>query len=159
MPVNPLKSRIMGNLVEYGEIELREGTGTLSATILTEGRAANSLRELFLLGACTWPTDGVLLRAAHLRDEGSQIVFPTRHNNEIHVNCTPTPEIRAAVENGARFMSVEFHALAETRTESGIREIARAMIVGAATVRNPVYKSTRAELRERREIDRYLLWV
>ncbi|MYI70833.1 MAG: hypothetical protein F4103_19575 [Boseongicola sp. SB0673_bin_14] len=72
----------------------------------------------------------------------------------------PSPELREAVEGGKRYMSVEFRALDESETDSGIREIARALLVGAAVVSSPSYRQTGAEIRdERGALDRLIPWL
>ena len=55
--------------------------------------------------------------------------------------------------------TVEFRALDESQTDSGIREIARALLVGAAVVRSPSYRQTAAEIRERGALDRLIPWL
>ena len=112
-------------------LELRETDSgpTLHGVILTEGRAARGDRraELFAPGAVIWPPDGIELRTVHLgRTEATAV--PVRQGSEIHVSTPATPALAAAVRAGKDQMSCEFHALAETRTASGVREIERAVI-------------------------------
>lgn len=142
----------------HAEIELREA-GRLHGLLLTEGRASSDRRELFVPGAVEWPATGVRIRAAHLVDAGSVLAYPVRQGNEIRVNVLPSPELREAVEGGKRYMSVEFRALDESETDSGIREIARALLVGAAVVSSPSYRQTGAEIRERGALDRLIPWL
>ena len=141
-------------------VELRE-SGRLHGVLLTEGRASSDRRELFLMGAVEWPATGVRIRAKHLQDAGSVLAYPVREGAEIRVNVNPSVELREAVQSGKRFMSVEFRALTETTTDSGIREIARALLVGAAVVREPSYQQTAAEIREREQLlpAEYLLYL
>ncbi|MXY07574.1 MAG: hypothetical protein F4Y61_02905 [Rhodothermaceae bacterium] len=146
-------------------LEIRE-SGKLYATLITEGRVSqdrpNQDRpELMLAGAVEWASTGIAIRAAHLQDEGSVIAFPFRKGAEIRVNVNPSPELREAVEAGKRFMSVEFHALEESTTPSGVREIERAMLTGAAVVSSPSYRQTKAEIRAREQLlpAEYLLYL
>ena len=129
-------------------LEIRD-TGRLHGILLTEGRASADRKELFVNGSVQWKNTGILIRAAHMDDRGAVTGFPYRNEEKIEVNIDPSPEIRAAVEDGARYMSVEFRAIEESETGSGIREITSALLVGAAVVKNPSYVQTSAEIRER----------
>ena len=134
-----------------------DGGPTLHAVILTEGRAARGGRraELFAPGAVIWPPDGIEIRTVHLGPTQARAV-PVRQGAEIHVSAPATPALAAAVKSGKDRMSVEFHALAETRTASGVREIEQAVITGATVTTIPEYAQTRAELRERKRVR---LWL
>ena len=132
-------------------IEIRD-SGRLHGVILTEGRASADRKELFVNGSVQWKNTGILVRAAHMDDRGAVTAFPFRNESKIEVNIAPSPEIRAAVEDGARYMSIEFRALEETETGSGIREITSALLVGAAVVKNPSYVQTSAEIRHRADV-------
>ena len=119
----------------------------LRGVILTEGRAASGVRaELFAPGAVTWPHDGIGIGIAHLAPPETRAV-PVRDGNEIRVEAPATPAIFAAVEAGARYMSLEFYPLAETRTAAGIREITSAVMTGAVVTNDPEYMQTSAEVR------------
>ena len=131
------------------DVELRESVGRFFGTILTEGRASSDRRELFVLGSCTWPSDGISLLDTH---NGRTLarVWPMRRNNgEIRISTQATAAIREAVESKP-YMSVEFHCLRENRTQSNIREIERALVVAAALVKSPSYSQTSAEIRSLR---------
>ena len=64
--------------------------------------------------------------------------------------------MREAFARGRRFLSVEFQALAETRTAARVREISRAYVEAAAMTNDPEYTQARAELRQR---DRRRVWM
>ena len=49
---------------------------------------------------------------------------------------------------GAEYLSVEFHALREVRTQGGVREIQKAIVLAAAMVKTPEYNQAVAELRQ-----------
>ena len=132
-------------------LEIRD-TGRLHGVILTEGRASADRKELFVSGAVQWKNTGILIRPSHLENRGAVTGFPYRNQNKIEININPSPEIRAAVEDGARFMSIEFRAIEESKTGSGIREITSALLVGAAVVKNPSYLQTSAEIRHRADV-------
>ena len=129
------------------ECRASESGPVLRGVILTEGRAAQGGRaELFVSGACDWPASGIAIRTEHLGHVETRAV-PTRDGAEIRIECPATPAIFAAVQGGARHMSVEFHSTAETRTAAGVREIAGALLVGAIVCANPEYAQTSAEVR------------
>ena len=146
------------DIVIAENLELRE-SGRLHGLLITEGRASADRRELFVLGSCQFPSTGVQIRAAHESEAGAVRAFPYRNGNEILVNLEPSREIRNAVDAGAKYMSVEFKSLRESTTESGIREIERALIVGAAVVRDPSYRQTKAEIRRAELIDNFTLYL
>ena len=121
----------------------------LYATIMAEGRAALTRRELFSPGAVIWPADGIAIRTVHLGPEVARCV-PTRDGTDIRIVAPVTPEIHAAYhQHGQRELSVEFHPLLECRTPAGIREVQQALVTGAALVVQGDYgQQTGAEIRE-----------
>ena len=133
-------------------IELREAAGgpRLVGCLIQEGRAASTRAEVFAPRSLQWSADGIALRAKHLGEE-VQRAIPTREaDGEIRISTPASAAIVAAFDEGRRFLSIEFHALAETRSASGVREIQQAFLAGAALVENPEYLQTRAEVRARR---------
>ena len=135
-------------------VEVRETEGRepmLHGVMLTEGRAASGGRaEVFAPGSVQWPSEGVEIAPAHNAASEAR-AHPVRGSNgELTIRARATEALQAAVAAGARFMSVEFHALEERETAGGIREILRAMVLRAALVSNPEYDSTAAEVRARR---------
>ena len=141
-------------------VEIREtDTGpVLHGVILEEGRAARGSRaELFAPGAVVWPAAGIAVLTEHHGRVETRAV-PVRSGTELRISTPATPAIQAAVHSGRTSMSVEFHAIRETRTVAGIREIERALVdaVALTTPGQAEYKQTPAELRERR---RAKLWL
>ena len=141
----------MDQITLITDLELRE-SGRLHGLLLTEGRASSDRKELFLAGSVTWPATGIRIRPRHLVDQGSVLAYPYRDGAEIRVNVQPTTELREAVQSGAKSMSVEFRAVEESVTPSGIREIVSALLVGAAVVRTPSYQQTAAEIRAGKDL-------
>lgn len=138
------------HLVAPVETRASDSGPRLVGTILAEGRAARGGRaELFAPGACQWPSDGIGVQLRHYGTPETRAV-PTREGNEIRIDVPATPAIFAAVKGGHRFLSVEFHATRETRTAAGVREIERALLVGAALTNQPEYAQATAEIRTRR---------
>ena len=139
------------------DVEIREEGGELHGIILQEGRAASGARaEVFSPGSVTWPADGVRILTEH-HGQSETRAFPHRDAlGRIKIRAKATDAIRSAIESGKRFMSVEFRAIEERRTNSGVREILRAIVEGAALVDRPEYDTTSAEVRSKR---RRRIWL
>ncbi|MYE00866.1 MAG: hypothetical protein F4Y03_06230 [Alphaproteobacteria bacterium] len=125
----------------------------LRGVVLQEGRAASGGRaELFAPGSVQWPAEGIGILCEH-RGAVETMAFPVRESDgRITVAVPATPAIFQAVKGGKRYLSVEFHALAEERTAAGVREIQSALVPRAALVRSPEYKQAAAEVRSRRKV-------
>ena len=105
---------------------------------------------MFAPGSLVWASDGVAIRAKHLGAEDSRAI-PTREaGGEIRIAAPASPAIVAAFNEGRKFLSIEFHALQETRSKAGIREIQSAFLPGVALVADPEYKQATAEVRSTR---------
>ena len=92
------------------------------------------------------------MRTEHLAKSETRAV-PTREAyGRIVIDAPATPALFAAVHGGKRFASVEFFALEERTTPTGIREVQRALVTGATVTDRPVYDSTAAEIRERKAV-------
>ena len=132
-------------------VELRETeTGPmLHGVLIQEGRAASVRPEVFAPGSLVWSASGIALRAEHLGAEDSRAI-PTREaNGEIRIAAPASAAIVDAFNEGRRFLSIEFHALQETRSAAGVREIQQAFMPGAALVESPEYVQARAEVRSK----------
>ena len=133
----------------------------LHGVMLTEGRAGDRLAEVFAPGSVMWPSDGVRISVEH--DGFTEVVgHPFRTSDgEIRISAPATPALEAAVQSGKQFMSVSFHALQDRTTESGIREITRAIVPRAALTDHPVYQTTKAEIRSTHDRTEYKrrLWL
>ena len=133
-------------------VEVRESeTGPLLVgCLIQEGRAASVRAEVFAPLSLVWASNGISIRAKHLGAEDSRAI-PTREaNGEIRIAAPASSALVAAFNDGRRFLSIEFHALKETRSKSGVREIQQAFLPGAALVSDPEYKQARAEVRSTR---------
>ena len=132
-------------------IELRESeTGPmLHGVLIQEGRAASVRREVFAPLSLVWGHEGVAVRAEHRGVEVTRAI-PTRESNgEIRIATPAPPEIVAAFNEGRKFLSIEFHAVQESRNASGVREIQQAFLPGVALCADPEYTQARAEVRKR----------
>ena len=133
-------------------IEIREAEGGphLYGVMVQEGRAARRRREVFTPGAVQWPSDGVGVLTRHHGAPEVRAVPERQPDGRITLRARATDAIREAVEGGRRYMSVEFHALRERRTEGGIREVLQAFVPDVALVQSPEYAQTGVEVRQRR---------
>ena len=98
------------------EIEIRQAEGRepeLHGTMLTEGRAASERRELFAPGSVQWPSDGVEIAPSHFLPSEAKAHPVRQRDGRLTLRTRATDALRQAVESGAKFMSVEFHALKE----------------------------------------------
>ncbi|MCY4360809.1 MAG: hypothetical protein OXE42_01290 [Gammaproteobacteria bacterium] len=135
------------------EIEIRQAAegGELHGVMLTEGRAASGGRaELFAPGSVQWPSEGVEIAPGHKLPSETRAHPVRQRDGSLTLRTRATDALRAAVQAGRRFMSVEFHALEERTTAGGVREILKAYAVRAALVPNPEYDVTAAEIRSKR---------
>ena len=135
----------------HSPVELREATGgpRLHGVLIQEGRAASERAEVFAPLSLVWASAGIALRTTHLGAEDSRAI-PTREaNGEIRIDAPASPSMVSAFAEGQRFLSIEFHALKETRSKSGVREIQLALIDAAALVSTPEYTQAAAEVRAR----------
>ena len=121
----------------------------LHGVLIQEGRAARVRAEVFAPLSLVWASDGIALRANHLGAEDSRAI-PTREaNGEIRIAAPASAAIVAAYNEGRKFLSIEFHAVKETRSAAGVREIQQAFLPGAALVSSPEYSQATAEVRAR----------
>ena len=132
-------------------VEIREADNgpMLHGVLIQEGRAASVRPEVFAPGSLVWSSDGVAIRAKHLGDEDSRAI-PTRETNgEIRIAAPASAAIVGAFNEGRKFLSIEFHALQETRSAAGVREIQQAFLPGVALVASPEYTQATAEVRSK----------
>ena len=133
-------------------VEIRAATTgpMLHGVLIQEGRAASARAEIFAPLSLVWASDGIAIRSEHLGVEDSRAI-PTREaNGEIRIAAPASSAIVAAFNEGRKFLSIEFHALKETRSAAGVREIQQAFLPGAALVADPEYVQARAEVRSKR---------
>ena len=129
------------------EIELRQNGREFVGIILQEGRAATGGRaELFSNGSVEWPADGIDILPEHRAESEVKVIPERQDDGRISIRARATDALRRAYAEGRKYLSVEFHALREVRTQGGVREIQKAMVVSAAMVKNPEYNMAVAEL-------------
>ena len=132
-------------------IELRESeTGPqLVGVLIQEGRVASVRREVFAPLSLVWGSEGVAVRAEHRGVEVTRAIPTRASNGEISIATPAPPALVAAYNEGRKFLSIEFHAVQETRNKSGVREIQQAFMPGAALVAEPEYTQATAEVRSK----------
>ena len=131
------------------ELELRQEGRELVGVIVQEGRAATGGRaEVFSPNSVQWPADGIDILPEHRAESEVKVIPERQEDGRISIRARATDALRQAYAEGRRYLSVEFHALREVRTQGGVREIQKAMVVSAAMVKNPEYNMAVAELRQ-----------
>jgi hypothetical protein len=144
-----------------GTLECREATdspGRLVGTILPVGRVAGDRAELFVGSGVQTPSQGVALLPEHRSQTVVMRFDPIVASDgslQMDHALPDSPEgvaLAASVRNGARAgLSVEFHALSESRANGGrVREIQSSLITAVATVPSASYDQARAEVRSTR---------
>ena len=148
------------NLRVNTPLECREATGSpgrLTGIILPVGRVAGDRPELFVGSGVQTPAEGIALLPEHRSSHVVMRFDPIRTAEGLTVDhlLPDTPDGRAlaaSVRSGATpGLSVEFHALAESRANGGrVREIQSSLITAVATVPSQSYDQARAEVRSKR---------
>ena len=118
-------------------IEIREAKDgpMLHGTLIQEGRAASVRAEVFAPLSLVWASEGVAVRAEHRGVEVTRAI-PTRESNgEISIATPAPPALVAAFNEGRKFLSIEFHAVQESRNASGVREIQSGIPSGSGAMR------------------------
>ena len=150
-------SKVVQKMIEKtvsAEVEIREVAGRkrLEGTLIQEGRVGRVRAEVFAPNSIRWPGEGVGILVEH-RSHPEVLAMPVRlPDGRIQVSTRATEKMIQAVEGGKNGMSIEFHALQESRNGSNpsVREIQSALVVNAALVANPEYGQGRAELRQQK---------
>lgn len=151
------------------ELELRENEGTLTGTLIQEGRASTGGRsEVFAPNSIEWPAEGVEIRTVHLGESETRGTVKRESDGRLVVTATATDAIKNAFREGKRFFSVEFFAVKHHLTKGGVREITQAFVPSVAMVKSPEYAMATAEIREKLnfgtqnpEVDdrKYRIWL
>lgn len=139
--------------IELRADESRQSPGRIVGTLVTYEQRASDRAEVFASGALSWDEGGVVLNEQHNRQAPIMRFVPTVEGKEVRISAAlpDTQRGRDAatmIKNGTmRGLSVEFRAQDEGR-RAGMREIRRAVLLGAAIVDDPSYKG-RLEVREK----------
>lgn len=136
-----------------GAAELRaaeDGGRRLVGTAIQEGRAAGDRGEVFAPGSITWPAEGMGVALKHKGAPETRATTTRTDAGEITIEARATDKMVEAYESGRRALSIEFHALAESRKGGNVREITSAFVPLVAMVPAGAYDEAQSELRERR---------
>ena len=148
--------------IELRADDSRASPGRVVGTLLTYGQRAADRAELFRPDSLTWPDGGVILREQHNRQAPILRFTPKLEGTKLTIDALLPDTSRgrdAAVsirEGLLTGLSVEFVSQSEHR-RGGVREIARAQLVGAGLVDDPSYASSSVSLRWK--ADRRRLWL
>ena len=142
-------------MVSKLSVRVRAVGDNLEGVIVQEGRASaqnipeTGGPEVFVPGSVSWPAEGVGIKIGH--DGGIEArAFPHRDAmGRIKIRARATQAIRDAIAKGMSYMSVEYRSLEERMTPSGVLEIIRAMVDGAALTAEPIHDTTSARLRDK----------
>lgn len=127
--------------------EYRQGSKVIG-TIIQEGRAARTRRELFTANSLRWSNDGINILDGH-KGQSVGVAMPKRLNDgRIEITIPATDNI-LEIRRKKPYLSIEFYALDEATTNGGIREIREAFVKAAAFVDDPEYKQATTEVRRR----------
>ena len=141
-------------------LECREATGSpgrLTGIILRRAESPGIARSYLSGAGVQTPAEGIALLPEHRSSTVIMRFDPIRTAEGLTVDhlLPNTPEaarLAASVRSGATpGLSVEFHALAESRANGGrVREIQSSLITAVATVPSQSYDQARAEVRSKR---------
>ena len=157
----------MDNLVceiRFTEDESRQSPGRLVGTLLTYGEMASDRKEMFEVGALTFPEGGLWINEMHTRAAPILRAMPELRGKELVIDV-PFPDTTRGRDAAAGLrsdpplftgLSIEFHATQET-VRNGIRVIQRAFVPRAGLVDVPSYSGSKVEVRAKADIDRILL--
>ena len=138
--------------IRQAEDPSRESPGRLVGTLLTYEERAMDRPEVFVMGALTWPEDGIVINEQHNRLSPVLRAIPFVEDGAVKIDA-PIPNtvrgrdtvvnIREKIWTG---LSVEFHSRSEGR-RGNLREIRSAFLGAAALVDRSSYMGSKVEVR------------
>ena len=151
-------------------LECREAKGSpgrLIGIILPVGRVAGDRSELFVGRGVQTPSEGIALLPEHRSKIVVMRFDPIRDTDgSLRVDhlLPDTPEglaLAESVRSGKTSgLSVEFHALSESRANGGrVREIQTSLVTAVATVPKQSYTQSTVEIRSAARHRRVLTWL
>ena len=143
-------------------IEIREVEGKparLVGTLMPYGERAKDRPEIFERGSLSWPSDGVVLRRQHNRQQPILRFTPVEVDGRVMVDAE-IPSTAAGADCAAEVrsgllvgLSVEFRAVSQTIV-GGCRRITAAVLTGAGLVDSGSYEGATVEARAKADRDR-----
>ena len=142
--------------IRQAEDPTRESPGRIAGTLLRYNEVAKDRKEVFVRGALTWPSDGILINEMHNRNSPVLRAVPYTDGDAVKIDA-PVPNstrgrdcitnIKAGVWGG---LSIEFHSRSEGR-RGNLREIRSAHLGAAALVDVGAYAGSTVEVRAEAE--------
>ena len=149
--------------IELRADDSRTSPGRIFGTLITYGQRASDRAEIFADGALRWDDKGVVLNEQHNRQAPIMRFAPIIQGKEVRIDA-PLPDTQRGrdtatmIRNGTMTgLSVEFRS-EDDGGRAGVREIRKAVLLGAAVVDTPSYKG-RLEVRERGNRRRFRPWL
>lgn len=149
--------------IELRADESRQSPGRVVGTLITYEQRASDRAEVFADGALSWDEGGIILNEQHARNQPIMRFVPTVEGREVRIDAalpdtTRGRDAATMIRNGTMTgLSVEFRSREEGR-RAGMREIRRAVLLGAALVDDASYKGC-LEVRERGKRRRFHSWL
>ena len=148
--------------IRFKEDESRQSPGRIHGTLMAYETRAQDRAEVFKPNSLSWPENGIIINEQHSRSQPILRVVPELRGNEVVIDA-PLPDTQRGrdaatlIRNGTLTgLSVEFRATQQQHV-AGVREIHRALLLGAALVDEGSYPSATVEVRHKGT--RRLLWL
>ena len=147
----------------------RESPGRLVGTLLNYEEVAKDRKEVFVRGALTWPSEGILVNWNHDRSKPLLRATPFEEDGAVKIDAQmpntalgrdALTNIREGVFSG---MSIEFRSRSEGR-RGNLREIRSAFLGAAGLVDVGAYGGSKVEVRSEAEaraweVEELLRWL
>ena len=157
-----MKSEHLDVEVRFEVDETRASPGRLVGTLMTYEERAGDRPEIFARGALAWAENGIVVNEQHNRMAPILRAVPYLDGDSVKVD-QPFPNTARGRDAATNLqegvytgLSVEFQPEQEGK-RGNMREIRRAVLVGAALVDKPSYAGSVAEVREKS--GRKRLWL
>ena len=142
--------------IRFQEDESRQSPGRLLGVLVTYGEMASDRKEMFEVGALTFPEGGLWVNEMHSRTSPILRAMPALRGKQVVLDA-PFPDTQRGRDAAAGLrsdpplftgLSVEFHAQKEV-VRNGIRVIQRAFVPRAGLVDVPSYSGSKVEVRNK----------
>ena len=140
--------------IEYRADESRESPGLLIGTLLKYGELASDRAEVFLDGALSWPSNGIVINEQHNRQAPIVRAVPFVEDGAVKISqkFPNTQRGRDSAENvrNGLFTGLSIEFLAQDESYVGTeRRISKAKLFAASLVDSPSYVGSQVDVRER----------
>ena len=145
------------------EVREVEGKPRLVGVLMPYGERAKDRAEVFERGSLTWPSEGLVLRRQHNRQQPILKFIPVEVEGKLTINAE-IPSTAAGSDCVAEIrsgllgsLSVEFRAVKQTFV-GGIRRISEAILSGAGLVDEGSFSGATATVEARERVEREQEW-